>query len=266
MQKEFEMSMLGEMKFFLGLQINQSDKGIFISQTKYINEMLKKFQMDDSKPVGTPMVTGCKLRKFDESKNVEQTMYRSMIGSLLYATVTRSNIMHSVCQAGRFQASPKASHLLAVKIIFRYLKGTAEYGLWYPSGRQLDLCAFTDVDWAGCIDDRKSTSGAAFFLGGCLVSWSSKKQSAISLSTVETEYIAAANCGAWVVWMKQMLEEIRIHYDESIPIFCDNTSAISISKNLVMHSKTKHIPIKYHFLRDQVMSKIVKLEYVGTKD
>ena len=196
MQKEFEMSMLGEMKFFLGLQINQLDKGIFISQTKYINEMLKKFQMDDSKPVGTPMVTGCKLSKFDESENVEQTMYISMIGSLLYATATRPNIMHYVCQVGRFQASPKASHLLAVKRIFRYLKGTTKYGLWYPKGKQLDLCAFTDVDWAGCIDDMKSTSGATFFLGGCLVSWSSKKQSAIYLSTAKAEYIAAANHGA----------------------------------------------------------------------
>ena len=129
------MSMLGEMKFFLGLQINQSDKGIFISQTKYIHEMLKKFQMDDSKPVGTPMVTGCKLSKFDDSKDVEQTMYRSMIGSLLYDIATRLHIMHSICQVGRFQASSKASHLLAVKRIFRYLKGIAEYALWYPIGK-----------------------------------------------------------------------------------------------------------------------------------
>ena len=194
MQTEFEMSMIGEMKFFLGLQINQSDIGIFISQTKYIHEMLKKFQMDDSKPVGTPMVTGCKLSKFDDSEDVEQTMYKSMIGSLLYATTTRPDIIHSVCQVGRFQASPKASHLLAVKRIFRYLKGTTEYGLWYPKGKQLDLCAFTDADWAGCIDDRKSTSGAAFFLGGCLVSWSSKKQSKMSLSTAKAKYIVAANC------------------------------------------------------------------------
>jgi hypothetical protein len=169
------MSMLGEIKFFLGLQIIQSDKGISISQTKYINEMLKNFQMEEYKPVGTPMVTGCKLSKFVDTKDVDQTVYRSMIGSLLYATATRPDIMHAVCQVGRFQASPKTSHLLAVKRIFRYLKGTREYGLWYPTGNQLDLYAFTDADWAGCVDDRKSTIGATFFLGGCLVSWSSKK-------------------------------------------------------------------------------------------
>ena len=117
-----------------------------------------------------------------------------MIGSLLYDTATRPDIMHAVCQVGRFQASPKTSHLLAVKRIFRYLKGTTEYGLWYPIGNQLDSYAFIDADWAGCVDDRKSTSGATFFLGGCLVSWSTKKQLAVSLSTVEAEYIAIAAC------------------------------------------------------------------------
>jgi hypothetical protein len=264
MQKEFEMSMLGEMKFFLGLQITQSDKGISISQTKYINEILKKFHIKESKPVGTPMVL--KLSKFDDTKDVDQKVYRSMIGSLLYATATRPNIMHAVCQVGRFQASPKTSHLLAVKRIFRYLKGTVQYGLWYPIGNQLDLYAFTDVDWEGFVDDRKSTSGATFFLGGCLVSWSSKKQSIVSLSTVEAEYITVATCCTQVIWMKRMLEDIHIHYDEPIPIFCDNTSAISISKNLVMHSKTKNIPIKFHFLREQVVSKVIKVEYVATKD
>jgi hypothetical protein len=238
------------MKFFLGLQITQSDKGISISQTQYINEMLNKFQMEESKLVGIPMVTGCKLSKFDDTKDVDQTVYRSMIGSFFYAIATRLDIMHAVCQVGRFQSSPKMYHLLAVKRIFRYLKGTTEYGLWYPTGNQLDLYAFTNVDWAGCVDDKKSTSGATFFLGGCLVSWSSKKQSTMSLSTAEAEYIAAATCCTQVIWMKQMLEDIHIHYDDPIPIFCDNTSAISISKNLVMHSKTKHIPIKFHFLRE----------------
>jgi hypothetical protein len=209
-QKEFEMSMLGKMNFLLGLQINQSDKGIFISQTKYIHEILKKFQMHDSKPVGTPMVIGCKLSKFDDFEEVEKTMYRSMIGILLYATTTRPDIMHAVCQVGRFQESPKSSHLLAVKRIFRYLKGTTEYGLWYLTGNQIDLHAFIDVDWVGCVDYRRSTSGATFFLGGCLVSWSSKKQSRVSLSTVKEEYIATANCSTQVVWMKQMMEDTFI--------------------------------------------------------
>jgi hypothetical protein len=132
MQKEFEMAMLGELTFFLGLQVSRSDKGLFISQTKYIKEMLKKFQMEDCKPMSTPMITGCKLSKDDESLNVDQTMYRSMIGSILYATTTRPYIMQDVGLVARFQYAPKETHMKVVKRIFRYLKGTLDFGLWYP--------------------------------------------------------------------------------------------------------------------------------------
>jgi hypothetical protein len=153
-----------------------------------------------------------------------------------------------------------------VKRIFRYLKGTKEFGLWYPKRKDLSLIAYTDVDWVGCIDDQRSTSGATFYLGECLVSWLSKKQSSVSLSTTEVEYIAATTCCTQVLWMKQTLTDIQVEYDEPIPIYCDNTSAISISKNPVMHSKTKHIPIKYHFLWEQVAEKNIRVEYVGTKE
>jgi hypothetical protein len=165
----------------------------------------------------------------------------------------------------RFQAAPKESHVLAVQRIFRYLKRTEEFGLWYRKGKDLSLIAYTDADWAGCIDDRRSTSGATFYLGECLVSWLRKKQSSISLSTAEAEYSAVAACCTQVLWMKQNLIDIQVEYDEPIPIYCDNTSAINISKNPVMHSKMKHIPIKYHFLWEQVAEKNIRVEYVGTK-
>jgi hypothetical protein len=163
MQEEFEMSMLGELSFFLGLQVTQTEKGIFISQAKYIKEMLKKFQMEDNKPMSTPMVTGCKLSLEDDSPKVDQTMYKSMVGSLLYSTTTRPDIMQVVGLVGRFQSAPKETHLKEVKRIFRYLKGTLELGLWYPKDKDFNLTAYTDADWAGSIDDRKSTSGGAFF-------------------------------------------------------------------------------------------------------
>jgi hypothetical protein len=175
MQNEFEMSLLGELTFFLGLQISQQDEGIFISQTKYIKEMLKKFGMEDCKPVSTPMVTGCKLRKDDESKEADQRLYRSMIANLLYVTTSRPDVMQAVGQVARFQATPKETHVLAVKRIFRYLKGTTEFGLWYPKGNELTMVTYADADWEGSIDDRRSTSGATFYLGDCLVSWLSKK-------------------------------------------------------------------------------------------
>eukprot|EP00253_Pinus_taeda_P026093 PITA_26093 len=170
MQSDFEMSLLGELTFFLGLQISQVDKGIFICQTKYINEMLKRFQMEKCKPVSTPMVTSCKLSIDDISKDADQRMYRSMIGNLLYVTSSRPDVMRAVGQVAHFQAAPKESHVVAVKRIFRYLKGTTNFGLWYPKGNNLIITTYTDADWASSIDDHKSISGATFYLGGCLVS------------------------------------------------------------------------------------------------
>jgi hypothetical protein len=175
MQSGFEMSMIGELSFFIGLQITQRSEGIFLSQEKYLREMLKRIQMEDSKPMRTPMVTGCKLRKDDDSPDVDQSSYRSMIGNLLYITTSCPNIMYVVGMVGIYQVSPKQSHLLAIKIIFSYLKGTMDYGLWYPRNQNFQLSVHLDVDWVNCVDERKRTSGGAFFLGYSLVSWLRKK-------------------------------------------------------------------------------------------
>jgi len=212
------------------------------------------------------MVTGCSLSANDESVAVHKPTYRSMIGSLLYLTGTRLDIMHVVGMVGRFQANPKETHLQAVKRIFKYLQGTQNYGLWYPRDIDLTLHAYIDADWAGSVDGKKSTSGGAFFMGSKLVSWFSKKQSSIALSTAEAEYVAATSCCTQFLWMMQTLQDFQITCTPPIPILCDNKSAISISKNLVMHSKTKHISIKYHFLREQVLEQKVKLEYVPSKE
>eukprot|EP00253_Pinus_taeda_P007117 PITA_07117 len=209
MQKEFKMSFLGELTYFLGLRIQQNEGGIFLSQTKYPKQILKKYGMEDSKLVCTPMVTGCNLSENDELAAVHQPTYRSMIGSLLY---------------------------------------------------------LTDADWAGSMDDRKRTSGGAFFMGSRLVSWFSKKLSSVALSTAEAEYVVAASCCTQLLWMMQTLQDYQITCTPPISILCDNTSVINISKNLVMHSKTKNIPIKYHFLREQVLEQKVKLEYVPSKE
>jgi hypothetical protein len=266
MESKFEMSMIGELSFFLGLQITQRSKGMFISQEKYLREMLKIFQMEDSKPVGTPMVTGCKLSKDDDSPDVDQSSYRSMIGSLLYITASPPDIMHVVGMVGRYQSAPKQSHLLAVKRIFRYLKETMTYGLWYPRNQNFQLTAYSDADWANCVDERKSTSGEAFFLGYSLVAWLSKKKCSISLSTTKADYIAAATCCTQILWMIQTLADLEVKYAAPISIHCDNMSAISVSKNPVFHSKTKHIPIKYHFLREQVTNKVAQVHYIPTTE
>ena len=194
---------------------------------------------------------------------VDPTLYRSMIGSLLYLTASRPDIAFSVGVCARFQAAPKESHLTAVKRIIRYINGTSDYGIWYSRDSNECLAGYSDADWAGCIDDRKSTSGGCFYLGNNLVSWMSKKQNSISLSTAEAEYIAAASGCAQLLWMKKLLHDYGITQD-TMCVFCDNTSAINLSKNPVQHSKSKHIEIRYHFIRDLVEKKIVYLEFINT--
>jgi hypothetical protein len=194
MIQKFEMSMMGKLKYFLGFQIKQLQEGTFISQTKYIQDILKKFGMKDGKPIKTPMGTNGHLDLDMGGKSVDQKVYRSMIGSLLYLCASRSDIMLSVCMYARFQAYREEVHLRAVKRIMRYLVYTPKFGLWYPKRSIFDLIGYSNADWAGCKIDRKSTSGTCQFLGRSLVSWASKKQNSIALSTAEAEYIAAGHC------------------------------------------------------------------------
>ncbi|KAJ9556652.1 hypothetical protein OSB04_011266 [Centaurea solstitialis] len=251
METEFEMSMMGELNFFLGIQVKQNPDGIFINQSEYIKDMLKKFNMTDCSPIKTPMPTGNLLGPDLSGKSVDQKIYRSMIGSLLYLTATRPDIMFATCFCARFQANPKESHLAAVKRILRYLKGTPELGLWYPKDSSFELISFTDSDYGGCKLDRKSTSGSCQFLGDKLVSWTSKKQNCVSTSTAEAEYVAAASCCSQVLWMKTQLLDYGYKL-KRVPIYCDSESAIAITSNPVQHSKTKHIDIRYHFIKDNV--------------
>jgi hypothetical protein len=265
MTAKFEMSMMGEMKFFLGFEIKQLSEGTFINQAKYTQDMLKRFKMNDSCGVATPMQTKCHLASNPNGKDVDQKVYRSMIGSLLYLCASRPDIVLSVGVCARYQAAPKESHLIAVKRIFRYLVQTPNFGLWYPKGTSFSLCGYTDSDWAGDQDDRKSTSGACQFLGRSLVCWSSKKQNCISLSTAEAEYVAAASGCTQLLWMRQTLKEYGVHCDK-VPLLCDNESAIKIAYNPVQHTRTKHIEIRHHFIRDHVARGDIELAYVATKD
>jgi len=265
MTDRFEMSMMGEMKFFLGFEIKQLREGTFINQAKYLQDMLKRFKMTELKGVATPMVTKCHLALDPNGKEVDQKVYRSMIGSLLYLCASRPDIVLSVGVCARYQASPKESHMMALKRIFRYLVDTPRYGIWYPKGSSFILNGYTDADWAGDKDDRKSTSGACQFLGRSLVCWSSKKQNCISLSTAEAEYVAAASGCTQLLWMRQTLKEYGVICDK-VPLLCDNESAIKIAYNPVQHSRTKHIEIRNHFIRDHVARGDIELIYVPTKD
>jgi len=263
MSREFEMSMMGELTYFLGFQIKQSSEGIFLHQAKYTKDLLKKFEMQDCKPITTPMGTTSSLDPDEDGEPVDQKEYRSMIGSLLYLTASRPDIHFAVCLCARFQASPRASHRQAVKRIMRYIKSTIDFGLWYSSSSTLALLGYSDADFAGCRIDRKSTSGNCFFLGSSLVAWSSRKQSSVAQSTAEAEYVSAASCCSQLLWMRSTLADFGLVFDR-VPLFCDNTSAINIAKNPVQHSRTKHIDVRYHFLRDNVEKGNIALEFVDS--
>ena len=265
MKGKFEMSMMGELNYFLGLQVRQLKEGIFINQEKYTKDLLRKYNIEGKSSVKVPMGTSLRIDVDSEGREVDQTTYRGIIGSLLYLTASRPDISFAVGVCARFQASPKESHLNASKKILRYLKGTQSVGLWYPRGGSFELMGYSDADFAGCKIDRKSTSGTCQFLGGRLVSWFSKKQHSIATSTAEAEYVAAGSCCAQILWMKQQLLDYGVECKE-VKIMCDNTSAIAITQNPVLHSRTKHIDIKYHFIRDHVEKKDITLEYVATEE
>ncbi|KAK6143292.1 hypothetical protein DH2020_023640 [Rehmannia glutinosa] len=219
---------MGELTFFLGLKVKKMKDGTFISQTKYTGDLMKKF------------------------------------GSLLYLTASRPDITIVVGVCARFQSATKESHMTAAKRILRYLKGCQEVGLWYPKEGGFKLVGYSDSDYAGCRVDRKSTFGTCQMLRNRLVSWFSKKQNSIATSTVEAKYISADSCYAQVLWMRQQLRDYDIEEKKEIPIMCDNTSAIAITQNPVLHSRTKHIDVRYHFTRDHVEKKDITLEYIST--
>ncbi|GJW97524.1 retrovirus-related pol polyprotein from transposon TNT 1-94 [Tanacetum coccineum] len=243
MHDEFEMSMMGELNFFLGLQIKKMEDWalFFFNQYMYINNCLEKFGLEESKPMKTPMSFDTKLTKDKECESVDSTKYRGMI------------------------EAPKTSHLEAVKRIFRYIKGTTHLGLWYPKGTGIETIVYADSDHAGDYVDRKSTSGICTFVGCCLTSWFSKKQTALAISTTEAEYVSAGKACQQALWMKQALIDYDVRLDD-VPIMCDNKGAIDLSKNPVQHSRTKHIEIRHHFLCDNVQKGHISIEKVSSVD
>ncbi|GJT21712.1 hypothetical protein Tco_0891649 [Tanacetum coccineum] len=216
---------MGELTFFLGLQVTQKDDGIFISQDKYVDEILKKFGFSTIKKASTPMETSKSLLKDAEAKDVDVHLYRSMIGSLMYLTSSRPDIMFTVCACVRFQVTPKVSHFHAVKRIFRYLKGQLKLGFWYLMDSSFDLEAYSDSDYASASLDRKSTTG--------------------------------------VLWIQNQMLDYGYNFMNT-KIFIDNESTICIVKNPIFHSKTKHIEIRHHFIRDSNEKKLIQMIKIHT--
>ncbi|GJT58929.1 putative ribonuclease H-like domain-containing protein [Tanacetum coccineum] len=248
----------GELTFFLGLQVMQKDDGIFISQDKYVADILKKFDFVTIKTTSTPIETNKALLKDEEAEDMDVHLYRSMIGSLMYLKTSKPDIMFAVCACVRFQVTHKVSHLNAVKRIFKHLKGQPKLGLWYPRDSPFDLEAFFDSDYAGASLDRKSTTGGCQFLGKRLISWQFKKQTIVANSTTEAEYVAAANCCGQVLWIQNQMLDYGFNFMNT-KIHIHNERTICIVKNPVFHSKTKHIEIWHHFIRDSYGKKLIQV-------
>ncbi|TXG60681.1 hypothetical protein EZV62_015254 [Acer yangbiense] len=218
MMTEFDMTDLGKMHYFLNIEVIQTSVGILASQKKYVQEILKRFKMKDCNLVGTPTAPDLKLVKNPGGKKVNATLYKQIVGSLMYLTSTRLDIMYAVGLISRYMENPMELHLLAVKRIFRYLQGKIYFGIFYKRGARSDLFGFTDSDYAGDADDRRSTS--------------------------------ASSCSCQAIWLRSLLEALQYQQQGPILIYCDNVSAIKLLRNPVLHGRSKHIDVRYHFLRD----------------
>ncbi|XP_068490452.1 secreted RxLR effector protein 161-like [Phaseolus vulgaris] len=219
--------------------------------------------MSDSKPVTNPIVPGFKISRDTNGAEVDDTYYKQIVGSLMYLTTIRPNIMFSVSLISRYMSKPTELHLQAAKRILRYLNGTTNHGIFYKKGEEKELLVFTD--YAGDEEDSKSTSGYVFLLSSGAVSWMSKKQPIVALSTTEVEFVAAATCACQAIWIRMVLKGLNHVQHKGTIIMCDNTSTIKLSKNPVMHGRSKHIRVRFHFLRDLVKSEKIELVHCGTQ-
>jgi hypothetical protein len=240
------------MHYFLGLEVWQSPERTFLNQGKYTVEILKRFDMLECKSMNTPMEAKLKLLVDTSSNWIDATLYRHIIGSLMYLTNTRLDICFAMNTFSQFQVEPRRVHPVATKHVMRYLKGTLDYGLSYDGDHDFTLSGYTDADWAGSVADKKSTSECCFSLGSAMISWKSRKQSSISLGTAEAEYIVACSASCEAIWLRKLLIGLFDLEMKAITILCDNQSCIKMTKNHVFHDRSKHIEIRYHFIRDML--------------
>ena len=274
LEAEYKMTDLGELHYCLGVEFarDRGARSITMSQAKYVEEVLQRFGMEDCKPIGTPLDTKVKLEKLGmeeydaEAPKMVSVPYKSAVGSLMYAMVaTRADLAFAISTVSQHMARPGWSHWMAVKRIMRYLKGTSHLQLQLGGGH-ISLKGYCDADWAGDANDRKSTTGYAFSLGEGMVSWSSKKQPTVALSTTEAEYMAASHCTREAIWLRQLLEDVGCKATKGTLILCDNQGAIALAKNPVHHARTKHIEVQHHFVREKVDKGMITLEYCRTED
>jgi hypothetical protein len=265
LQAEFAVKDMGPLHFFLGVDVRRRDSNFFLSQTKYAEELLDRAGMVHCKPAATPIDTKAKLSSSSGAAVRDPSEYRSIAGALQYLTITRPDIAYAVQQACLHMHDPRECHLAIVKRILRYVRGTTSYGLHLRGTTSTpSIIAYSDADWAGCLDTRRSMSGYCIYLGNALVSWSSKRQATVSRSSAEAEYRAVANAVAECIWLRQLLGELYVDVPSATIAYCDNVSAVYMSKNPVHHRRTKHIELDIHFVRERVALGELRVVHVPT--
>ncbi|WVY95960.1 hypothetical protein V8G54_028111 [Vigna mungo] len=268
MQTEFDMTDMGELGYFLGMEFSKTSVGLLMHQRKYVKDILSKFMMDKCNEAETPLEVGKKLRINAEEEGVDGTRYKQLVGSLRFLCNNHPYIMFGVGLLSRFMSNPKKSHMTAAKRMMRYIKGTEDLGIMFQLGQKcegLKLVGYSYADFGGDEDDKKSTSGSIFFIHGALVSWSSKKQNVIALSSCESEYVAGCHAVCQSIWLSEILKSLKVNTMDCVDLNLDNTSAINLAKNPISHGRSKHIDIKYHFLRDMVNKGKINLKHCRTE-
>ncbi|CAL1396601.1 unnamed protein product [Linum trigynum] len=262
----FHLKELGHLSYFLGIEVHRSDRGILFSQHKYINDLLDDHRFAYCLPVRTPIELNLKLGKESGTPLVDGRIYRSIVGSLIYLVATRPDIAYAVQVVSQFMAAPRTDHLAAVHRILRYLQGTRDVGLFLPSTGDFHLRAYSDSEYAGCIDTRRSTTGWCIQFGSAFISWRCKKQDKVSKSSTEAEYRAMSDCGSEMEWLSRLLGDLGVAIPTPMVLHVDNTSAIQIAVNPVLHNRTKHIEVHVHYIRDLVGAGTIRMRYIPTEE
>src|SRR3954463_4906897 len=263
--EEFEIKDLGVLRYFLGIEVARSPDCIFLSQQKYVLDLLKDTGMLGCRPAMTPVDPNHGLQA-DDGEQVAREQYQRTVGRLIYLSHTRPDIAYAVSLVSQFMHDPRTTHSDAVDRILRYLKSCPGKGILLGSHNHLRVEVYTDADWAGLRDDRKSTSGYCSFVEGNLVTWQSKKQNVVARSSAEAEYRALALGVSEAMWIRKLMAELQLLRDGPVMLYCDNKAAIDIANNPVQHDRTKHIEIDRHFIREKLDSEIICLPFEGSSN
>ena len=260
------MKDLGHLSYFLGLEITHSTNGLYITQVKYASELLSRAGLTDSKTVDTPVELNVHLTPIGGKPLSNPSLYRHLVGNLVYLTVTHTDISYAVHQVSQYLSVPRQTHYTAILCILQYLKGTLFHDLFYSAQSPFVLLTFSDVNWAGDPTDRRSTTGYCFLLGSSLISWQNNRQTHVARSSTDAEYRALTDTTSELIWLRWLLKDLGVSTFSATLLYCDNQSVIHITHNDIFYERIKHIEIDCHFIRYHIIHGALKLILVSSKD